>query len=327
VVCQTHVCRCKSHLTKENKRTQDTEEGEEGEGEDPEEQKEKKARKRVCPESSMLTQAARAEATLVKDFSAIQIKKFDLEFSVDPLFKKTSADFDEGGAKGLLLNHLSLDKDLRIVFDAGDTVLEENNEEEQETSQVVEHEIDLSTLQCTSSLSLADKAQFFTDLTDLDNLDICPSLKNFEFSSDKVLELPFLKLQSEIANQEPDDYLFADRTIPGGPLSFPDDGGSDGGFGEGGFGDEPFGEGFNTATDDFGMAGPEDPIMPEVEGNAQGFEKVTDLTGGQGKFVMALSGLEGENILSYFDERGGKNWAGPEHWRIQKIKKGTFLFY
>ena len=33
----------------------------------------------------------------------IDCKKFDLEFSVDSLFIETSADFDEGGARGLLL--------------------------------------------------------------------------------------------------------------------------------------------------------------------------------------------------------------------------------
>ncbi|KDN49553.1 hypothetical protein K437DRAFT_255223 [Tilletiaria anomala UBC 951] len=62
------------------------------------------------------------ESTLAKDFSQIQIKKLDLEFTVDPLFKKTSADFDEGGAGGLLMNHLGVDHNARIVFDAGDAV-------------------------------------------------------------------------------------------------------------------------------------------------------------------------------------------------------------
>lgn len=50
----------------------------------------------------------------------MNIKKFDLEFTVDPLFKKTSADFDEGGARGLLLNHLSIHSNGKIIFDAGD---------------------------------------------------------------------------------------------------------------------------------------------------------------------------------------------------------------
>lgn len=68
---------------------------------------------------------------------------------MDPLFKKTSADFDEGGAKGLLLNHLSLDGEGRIVFDAGDTVLEEI-EEKEEVSHDGDLEIDLANLQCIS---------------------------------------------------------------------------------------------------------------------------------------------------------------------------------
>lgn len=40
------------------------------------------------------------EATLEATLEALNIKKFDLAFSVDPLFHKTSAQFDEGGAKG-----------------------------------------------------------------------------------------------------------------------------------------------------------------------------------------------------------------------------------
>ena len=47
-----------------------------------------------------------------------------MEITVDPLFKKMSADFDEGGAKGLLLNHLCLDVDGRIIFDASDAIMD-----------------------------------------------------------------------------------------------------------------------------------------------------------------------------------------------------------
>ncbi|SPO28419.1 related to BRN1 - protein required for chromosome condensation [Ustilago trichophora] len=60
------------------------------------------------------------EATLAKTFGHIQIKKFELEFTVDPLFKKTSADFDEGGASGLLMNHLGVDSSMAVIFDASD---------------------------------------------------------------------------------------------------------------------------------------------------------------------------------------------------------------
>ena len=64
---------------------------------------------------------------IVKDVSAINTDNYDLEFEVgnltttlckrililqvDPLFKKMSAAFDEGGAAGLLINQLRLDSD------------------------------------------------------------------------------------------------------------------------------------------------------------------------------------------------------------------------
>lgn len=73
--------------------------------------------------------ASRPTNTLVKDYNSLTNKKLDLEFSVDPLFKKTCADFDEGGAGGLLLNHLSLglgsDGGMRVIFDASDSVFKE----------------------------------------------------------------------------------------------------------------------------------------------------------------------------------------------------------
>ncbi|RKP10577.1 condensin complex subunit 2/barren, partial [Thamnocephalis sphaerospora] len=92
----------------------------------------------VCA-SLVLQRSSRSENTLVKDFNAITLKKFDLEFSVDPLFKKTSADFDEGGARGLLLNHLGTHAGLKIIFDASDvTAYNGDADEEQAVSSTEE---------------------------------------------------------------------------------------------------------------------------------------------------------------------------------------------
>lgn len=71
-------------------------------------------------------------ATLAENFSKIAVKDLELEFTVDPLFKKTSADFDEGGAAGLLMNHLGSDSTMRVVFDAGDAKVEDSDDEEEE---------------------------------------------------------------------------------------------------------------------------------------------------------------------------------------------------
>jgi condensin complex subunit 2 len=77
---------------------------------------------RIVTLAELACQSHRSEA-------ALQIKKFDLEATVDPLFKKTSADFDEGGAMGLLMNHLGVDGQGRVVFDAGDAGLDQDNED------------------------------------------------------------------------------------------------------------------------------------------------------------------------------------------------------
>jgi condensin complex subunit 2 len=81
----------------------------------------------------------------------LTVKKFDLEFSIDPLFKKTSADFDEGGAQGLLLNHLSVDTDGKIIFDSSDAIPGEDDDENNNSrinTEDNEPKIDISKLRC-----------------------------------------------------------------------------------------------------------------------------------------------------------------------------------
>lgn len=59
-----------------------------------------------------------SSAVLESSLEALNVKKFDVAFAVDPLFHQTSAQFDEGGAKGLLLNNLSVFRGCEIVFDS-----------------------------------------------------------------------------------------------------------------------------------------------------------------------------------------------------------------
>ncbi|BDA50103.1 Condensin complex subunit 2 [Coccomyxa sp. Obi] len=59
-------------------------------------------------------------STLESSFEALNVKKFDLTFAMDPLFRRTSAQFDEGGARGLLLNNLSVIRGLELMFDSCD---------------------------------------------------------------------------------------------------------------------------------------------------------------------------------------------------------------
>ncbi|XWS75767.1 hypothetical protein CRYUN_Cryun01aG0120500 [Craigia yunnanensis] len=57
-------------------------------------------------------------STLESTFEALNVKKFDVAFAVDPLYHQTSAQFDEGGAKGLLLNNLGVYAGCRVLFDS-----------------------------------------------------------------------------------------------------------------------------------------------------------------------------------------------------------------
>lgn len=43
---------------------------------------------------------------------------FSVAFAVDPLYHQTSAQFDEGGAKGLLMNNLGVYSGCKVLFDS-----------------------------------------------------------------------------------------------------------------------------------------------------------------------------------------------------------------
>ncbi|KAI5076166.1 hypothetical protein GOP47_0008231 [Adiantum capillus-veneris] len=61
-----------------------------------------------------------SSAATLESYDALNVKKFDVAFTVDPLFNQMSAQFDEGGAKGLLLNSLSVYNGCKLVFDSSD---------------------------------------------------------------------------------------------------------------------------------------------------------------------------------------------------------------
>lgn len=301
---------------------------------------------------------------MAPSFASLQLKKFELEFAVDPLFKKASADFDEGGAKGLLLNHLAIDSEGRIVFDSSDDagdassggkatrrkndVIEEEEEEEEVDEELnsilnstlkddeddeVDMEIDIGAL----------ASKFFPDLDRLDKQDICPSLKNFDLGDPSgSMDIPFLKAPEDwrterektagVSGVGDKSGIFLDDD---NPIGFDDDDGIIGdfdapvetGFGEGGeawardAAIEPQMRVHDAGYDNDGVGGVDGE---EGEGMASGtFDPAS------GQFVVSLTHAkdreEGghEDILNYFDQALQKNWAGPEHWRIRKIKDST----
>ncbi|KAL3417858.1 barren protein [Phlyctema vagabunda] len=294
-----------------------------------------------------------SEATLAPSFASLQLKKMELEFTVDPLFKKASADFDEGGAKGLLLNHLSIDSQGRIVFDSSDDAGDASaaGEATRRKSGAVEEEEDMdvdSTMDETVQEAEDDEdedveidigalgSKFFPRLERLEEQDICPSLKNFDLSDPTgSMDIPFLKAPEdwrEDKDKAEDDAhgglgnktgIFLDDD---NPVGFDDDDDgllgnfdlpADTGFGEGGeawardAAIEPRLRVHDAGYDNDGMGG-------EDGDAAGGFDPVS------GDYAVTMENGKSmgghDDILSYFDEALQKNWAGPEHWRIRKIK-------
>ncbi|GAA5868066.1 hypothetical protein JCM8547_000795 [Rhodosporidiobolus lusitaniae] len=201
----------------EGKSGADMEDDEDGEGEGGDEDDEEKAQKRAKK------RAARAATTLADSFSKLRIKSFDLEFTVDPLFKKTSADFDEGGAAGLLMNHLSVDGGMRVVFDAGDARLEMDEEDQDEETRREleerrrreeeegegEREVPISELfKCfapsapSQPLSSRQPVPAPLAIAQLADKSLCPSLASFRFSADSLQSLKLGILNLDINDDD-----------------------------------------------------------------------------------------------------------------------------
>jgi len=115
-------------------------------------------------------------------WEALDVKQYELEFSVDPLFKKTSAEFDEGGASGLLLNHLQIDKSGRIIFDSSDAILE--------TKTAAKGPGDSEDLKDTRIDITAFSPNFLSSLQDIWSKEICPSFRAFEFNKPGEFAIP-----------------------------------------------------------------------------------------------------------------------------------------
>ncbi|KAK4659121.1 hypothetical protein QC762_107410 [Podospora pseudocomata] len=326
-----------------------------GEEEEDEEEDEVDEDGNVRKKAKKKTQRS-SEATLAPSFASLQLKKFELEFAVDPLFKKASADFDEGGAKGLLLNHLMIDSQGRIVFDSSDDANDastsrtrkkkaeeggvEGGEDEgmdgsmqdQEDTEMPEEEEDEGDIEI-DVVGLGQR--FFPDLSRLDEMDVCPSLKEFDIGDPSgSLDIPFLRAPEDWRDQEKEktpgagnkSEMYIDDE---NPLGFDDfdglgtfDLGGDVAFGEGGeaWAREAALEPQMMRVFDAGLGLGNDGGEAEGEGDA-----VDLMDTANPDYVISMTHAQKadkvhEDILSYFDQALQKNWSNAEHWRIRKIK-------
>lgn len=275
---------------------------------------------------------------------------------MDPLFKKASADFDEGGAKGLLLNHLAIDSQGRIVFDSSDDAdkesgkdagTEQESAEDADTAADTENAEDMENADSTEpgqrdspipgqsqdnmfeenmEIDVAPLAsRFFPEMDRLDEQDICPSLKNFDLGDPSgSLDIPLLKAPEDWRNEKSNEEARSANDPSGimldddNAVGFDDDDASLAGFDLGD--DAGFGDGGEVWAREAAL----EPMLKvhrveDGEGNLDGEEPDQDA------YAISLShqpdSRDHDNILSYFDNALQKNWAGPEHWKIRRIKE------
>ncbi|KII85841.1 hypothetical protein PLICRDRAFT_44259 [Plicaturopsis crispa FD-325 SS-3] len=255
----------------------------------------------------------RPESTLAKSAAQLRNKKLDLDFSVDPLFKKTCADFDEGGAQGLLMNHLSLgvgtDGGLRVVFDASDSLAK--SAEDEEEPQEPEEDVDLSYL----------RKQFLPDLSVLEDKAISHSLAGFSFSKDSFsFDDTFFREDTRHDDDDEGNEPFNDMPM--------DVDGGDGAPEDFFVGEQAVGDDYGGGPDDYGggdsgSVGAEGEQMHEGGGGGRPGAFVPfdpRNVPNQRDLVMAMTDGDGENgMLDYFDQTFLKNWAGPEHWKLRRV--------
>lgn len=214
------------------------------------------------------------------------------------------------------------DEDEEDEDDESDTesvksLLARNREKEQEE----DVEIDLDTL----------SAMFFPDLTRLDAMDVCPSLKEFEIGDPSgSLDIPFLRAPEDWRQEQEQDAqqglgnksgLEADDNL----LGF-DDGEGLGDFSIGG--DVAFGEGGEAWAKEaalepqmrvFDAGLGEDGAEGEGDGDEMDASPNDDFVNVSMMHAQKPDRMH-EDILAYFDQALQKNWSNAEHWRIKKIK-------
>ncbi|EGV64749.1 barren protein [Yamadazyma tenuis ATCC 10573] len=234
------------------------------------------------------------ESTLVP-FETIRVKKLDQELSIDPLFKKALAEFDEGGAKSLLLNTLSIDKTGRVIFDATTTGAKAD-EDESESSEK------LAMIAKSMNFSKIESMLFKNDKT-LDDLAICPSMDQLKVVLNDIDQAK--SILTDVNNK----FMENSQVLDDKSVTKIEEGG---GFDFGDYNDNNFNE------DNFGINDNDnDDYDDDYDRQKQQIKQEDDEEYELGPGNQILD----QDLMAYFDETMKSNWRGPEHWKVSAYKK------
>ena len=261
----------------------------------------------------------RSTVTLEMNPESIQYKKLDLEFEVDPMFKKTSAAFDEGGARGLLLNHLCVRDGCTVVLDSTTTVNTASSKVKAGGNKVnMDTDADFS--------ALDDIFAAFSQ--NLDSLGICPGLTDMHNLEARLLNAEEAT-EEEVLGEIAADFGTQDTGFSGNYNNY-DDFDDDDDMDDGGPLDFGGGEAMDWSdNDDNPMVDTAPPTVfmsPSKEavdggafyGHIRGGEKTAT-----GDTVPQLTFAQDGSEFSFLDAGATKSWAGASHWKYRPAFGGV----
>lgn len=233
------------------------------------------------------------ESTLVP-FELLKIKKLDQELAIDPLFKKALADFDEGGAKSLLLNTLNIDNSGRVVFDATTNSFKTDLEPEAQD----EMQIDLGHVKMSRLHDM-----LAPNTTELDDLEICPSIKDLK------LVLSDVGNAKSVLSDVNNNFLAETEKEAAGQFA----------------NEEPINFQDYEIDMDYGDADNGDGLDLDIPGDQEVDRFENDIHHATLNEGVTKEKVLDQDLMAYFDEKMKTNWRGPEHWRVTALKQAKKL--
>ncbi|ODV87728.1 hypothetical protein CANARDRAFT_5042 [[Candida] arabinofermentans NRRL YB-2248] len=258
---------------------------------------------------------ARPRVNIKESFdSSFQLKQFEKELNIDPVFKKTLADFDEGGAKSLLLNSLSQDVTGRIVFDDSVTsTCVGSADGAVDGSDIAQKELTTDAEKNETNKNLSLKIAYMKNPCEgIDDLMVSSGLRQVQAVLFDFQDATTKEFVENLLHQDADNVF--DRDISG----MVDQIGHDDNF-------EVFGSDMNNNDFNDDMDGPATPkLFEDQEGDRDGEvddeeEEEEEKEDDDGE--ESDGGVLNRKVLSYFDNNTNKAWRGPLHWKVNLIQK------
>ncbi|KAK0043252.1 condensin complex subunit 2 [Biomphalaria pfeifferi] len=220
----------------------------------------------------------------------------DLEFEEDPMFQVTSAAFDEGGARGLLLNRLRIfDDNYQLVLDSSAPV---SFEAPQPDSQSAPKKASYSEL----------KAKL--ENANLENCQMCSPLSDFHFLTNEwevsILPKSFSEFAFDASVEPPHIYSVEEEVDA---------------IATGAIDDNDNADGDNDHFDQGGLVNDLNALSLRDSTTAEFVESaISDIAQGSVvKLRQILSSQPSDYCL--FNSALLQAWAGPGHWKLASINK------